>query len=379
MTTGWTEARQVARDAAEPLEAITVDLGGALGLALAEHLPALVSLPLCDTSAMDGYAVRGTGPWQVIGRRLAGACTSGAALEPGQALEIATGAPIPLGTWAVLPVELSALEGSTVAGELPGKHHIRRRGEDIPRGRRVLQAGSVVTPAALGLAASVGYDVLRVHRRPRVRVVVSGDELLTTGLPTHGQVRDAIGPLLPGLITAAGGELLDTQFVADRAGALSESLACDDVDVVAVCGSTSVGPADHLRPVLGALKADVLVDGVACRPGHPQLLAALPDGRHVVGLPGNPFAALAAGHTLLAPLLHGLAGHSPKAPLTGRLRGAVTARATETRLVPAVRTDDALVPVGRDRAGNLWGAAMADVLAVVPPQWTGPEVEVLPL
>jgi molybdopterin molybdotransferase len=376
MTTGWAEARQAARDAAEPLETITVTLHEALGLAFAGHLPALVPLPLCDTAAMDGYAVRGPGPWTVVGQRLAGPCEA-AAIEAGQAFEIATGAPVPLGTEAVLPVELSSVDGSRVAGALPAKTHIRRRGEDVPRGRRVLPAGTVVTPAVLGLAASVGYDCLRVHRRPRVRVVVSGDELLHAGLPAHGQVRDAIGPLLPGLISTAGGELVDTQFVADRAGALSEALACDDVDVVAVCGSTSVGPADHLRPVLGAQKADILVDGVACRPGHPQLLATLPDGRHVVGLPGNPFAALAAGHTLLAPLLHGLAGRSPKAPVTGRLRATIVAQ--ETRLVPAIRTDGALVPAGRDRAGNLWGAAMADVLAVVPPQWTGSDVEVLPL
>jgi molybdopterin molybdotransferase len=376
MTTGWAEARQAARDAAEPLETITVTLHEALGLAFAGHLPALVPLPLCDTAAMDGYAVRGPGPWTVVGQRLAGPCEA-AAIEAGQAFEIATGAPVPLGTEAVLPVELSSVDGSRIAGALPAKTHIRRRGEDVPRGRRVLPAGTVVTPAVLGLAASVGYDCLRVHRRPRVRVVVSGDELLHAGLPAHGQVRDAIGPLLPGLIATAGGELVDTQFVADRAGALSEALACDDVDVVAVCGSTSVGPADHLRPVLGAQKADILVDGVACRPGHPQLLATLPDGRHVVGLPGNPFAALAAGHTLLAPLLHGLAGRSPKAPVTGRLRATIVAQ--ETRLVPAIRTDGDLVPAGRDRAGNLWGAAMADVLAVVPPQWTGSDVEVLPL
>ncbi|MFC0435225.1 molybdopterin molybdotransferase MoeA [Kutzneria buriramensis] len=377
MTTGWVEARQAARTAAEPLETITVPLRDALGLALAGHLPALVPLPLCDTAAMDGYAVRGPGPWTIVGRRLAGPCAA-VTIEPGEAYEIATGAPIPVGAEAVLPIEQSSVDETTLNGN-PGKPHIRRRGEDIPRGRRVLQAGAVVTPAALGLAASVGYDVLSVHRRPKVRVIVSGDELLTAGLPTHGQVRDAIGPLLPGLIADAGGELSDTQFVADRAGSLSEALACDDVDVIAVCGSTSVGPADHLRPVLGALKADVLVDGVACRPGHPQLLAALPDGRRVVGLPGNPFAALAAGHTLLAPLLHRLAGRSPKPPLTGRLRASIAARERETRLVPAVRTDDAIVPVGRDRAGNLWGAAMADVLAVVPPQWTGAEVEVLPL
>ena len=97
----------------------------------------------------------------------------------------------------------------------------------------------------------------------------------------------------------------------------------------------------------------------------------------MVGLPGNPFAALAAGHTLLAPLLHRRAGHSPRAPLTGHLRATIVAR--QTRLVPAIRTGDALVPVGRDRAGNLWGAAMADVLAAVPPQWTRSDVEILPL
>jgi len=163
MTTGWAEARQVARDAAEPLEAITVTLREALGLAIAEHLPALVPLPLCDTAAMDGYAVRGDGPWTIVGRRLAGPCTA-TVIEPGQAYEIATGAPVPAGTEAVLPVEMSSVDGNTLSGTPPAKTHIRRRGEDVPRGRRVLQAGTVVTPAVLGLA---GFAPPLPRWRPR--------------------------------------------------------------------------------------------------------------------------------------------------------------------------------------------------------------------
>ncbi|MFD0744513.1 molybdopterin-binding protein [Phytohabitans flavus] len=214
---------------------------------------------------------------------------------------------------------------------------------------------------------------------PLVGVVITGAELRNTGLPAPGQVRDAIGPMLPGLIRAAGGDLAWTVQIADDRSTLVDALRRHDSDVLVVCGATSAGAGDHLRGALEALDARVMVRGVACRPGHPQLLARLPGGRFVVGLPGNPFAALVATLTLLAPLLGRLAGRAAPAAVTAPLAGPVATHSRLTRLVPVVRIGSAVLPVGHDRPGSLWGAASADALAVVPPGWDGAEVELLPL
>jgi molybdopterin molybdotransferase len=210
-------------------------------------------------------------------------------------------------------------------------------------------------------------------------VVVTGAELLGSGLPAPGRVRDAIGPLLPGLVRSAGGELAWTVRIADDGTLLTDALRRPGVDVAVVCGATSAGAADHLRRVLDALAARVPVHGVACRPGHPQLFAVLPDGRFVVGLPGNPYAALVAALTLLEPLLGGLAGRRARPAVTARLAGPVVAHDRDTRLVAVTRVGSSAVPVGHDRPGSLWGAAGADALAVVPPGWSGAEVELLAL
>ncbi|GAA3140420.1 hypothetical protein GCM10020001_073780 [Nonomuraea salmonea] len=282
---------------------------------------------------------------------------------------------------------------------MPGRH-IRRRGEDIAEGAVVLGAGTVVTPVTLGLAAALGHDVLEVRPRPRVAVLVTGDEVVDAGLPAPGRVRDAIGPFLPGLVEWAGGRVATTTRLPDGPAALRAALAgwaehgagggwpagadapsgwpeCRE-DVVVVCGASSKGPADHLRAVLAELGADVLVDGVAVRPGHPQALARLTDGRLVVGLPGNPFAALAAALTLLAPILRELSG-VPAARETSALSGEVRPHPRDTRLVPVRRSGRGAVPVGHDRPGSLWGAALADALAVVPPGWSGEQVELIEL
>jgi molybdopterin molybdotransferase len=400
MNMPWNLARQTARDAVKPLEAVEVALPDALGRALASGVRALASQPACDTSAMDGYAVAGAGPWVVVGRVAAGDPVPGL-IRAGEAFGVATGAAVPAGADAVIPVELCSVEAGVLreaatAGHTaspaprrpPGKH-IRRRGEDWSAGDELVPAGSLVSPTVLGLAAGAGHDTLLVHRRPRVAVVVTGDELLQAGPPRPGRVRDAIGPMVPGLL--AGADLLGTVHLRDDRSTLADALravpsavadpptadptapAFDQADVLVTCGATSVGPADHLRNVLHDLDAEILVSGVACRPGHPMLLAALPDGRCVVGLPGNPFAALAAVLTLLRPLLDTLGGHAIRPPVTATLN--VSAHPTDTRLVPT-RTG---VPVGHDRPGSLWGAALADALAVVPPGHQSGVVELLPL
>ncbi|WP_205650197.1 molybdopterin molybdotransferase MoeA [Actinoplanes solisilvae] len=375
----WHEARRFAREAGRPLPPIDVPLGGAAGATLAKPLVALSPLPAYDSAAMDGYAVAGTGPWRIVGRVLAGDPAPASPLRPGTAMEIGTGALVPVGADAVLPYERCTRTDGMVNGNLSPGRHIRRRGEDCPAGQEVLAAGTVVNPVVLGLAASLGHDTLTVHRRPRAAVVVTGAELRTSGIPAAGQVRDAIGPMLPGLIRAAGAEPAWETRVTDRPTALVDALRRSDADVLVVCGATSAGAADHLRAALDTVDARVPIRGVACRPGHPQLFAVLPDGRFVVGLPGNPFAALVAALTLLSPLLGALAGRTEPPLATATLAGPVTPHAHDTRLVPVTRLGPLAVTVGHDRPGSLWGAAGAEALAVVPPRWHGGEVELLPL
>ncbi|WP_434442977.1 molybdopterin molybdotransferase MoeA [Lentzea sp. E54] len=374
MTMPWTLARQTAREAAKPLDAVELALPDALGLALAAGVRALASQPTCDTSAMDGYAVAGPGPWTIVGGVAAGDPVPDVVLTPGEAFGVATGAPVPDGAEAVVPVELCSARGTVLSGDAVPGRHIRRRGEDWSAGDELVPAGSRISPAVLGLAAGAGHDTFLAHRRPRVAVVVTGDELLHAGPPRPGRVRDAIGPMLPGLLT--GADLLATTHVRDDPSALADALTADAADVLVTCGATSVGRADHLRRVLRSLDAEVLVSGVACRPGHPMLLAVLPDGRCVAGLPGNPFAAFAAVLTLLQPLLDTLGGHTARPPVTAWLPD-VGAHPRDTRLVPVTRTGGAAVPAGHDRPGSLWGAALADALAVVPPGHSGGEVELL--
>ncbi|WP_434094190.1 molybdopterin molybdotransferase MoeA [Nonomuraea wenchangensis] len=374
----WEAARRVAAGSVQPLGAVPVPPADALGCRLAGPLRALVAVPGVDVSAMDGYAVAGDGPWRLVGRVLAGGEAHPGPLALGEAVEIATGAPVPAGAEAVVPYERAVAGAGSVDGVAEAGRHIRRRGEDIPEGAVVLEAGAVVTPVALGLAAALGHDDLLVRPRPGVLVLITGDEVVHKGRPGAGRVRDAIGPFLPGLVEWAGGRVTDTVHLPDGPSALQAALTRGGADVVVVCGASSKGPADHLRGVLAALGADVLVDGVAVRPGHPQALARLPHGPLVAGLPGNPFAALGAALTLLVPALRGLTG-TPATRETGTLAGDVRPHPRDTRLVPVRRTPEGAAPVGHDRPGSLWGAALADALAVVPPGWDGERVELIEL
>ena len=376
----WARARAIAAEVAKPLDRIVVDLGDALGAVLAAPLTARLPQPYCAVSAMDGYAVAGPPPWRITGLRLfAGDRPWDRPLSPGQAAEIATGAPVPAGADAVLPVEHAHREGNLLSGVLGAKPHIRPAGEDFAAGSLLVPESATVTPAVLGLAAGLGCDTLYVHRRPRVSVVLTGDELLRGGLPEPGRVRDAIGPMLPGLIERFGGVPAGMSYAPDRIDALAELLVDGDEDVLVVCGSTSVGAADHLHTRLASARAQLFVDGVACRPGHPQLLAGLPDGRFVLGLPGNPAAALVAALTLLGPLLGALAGRRPPPLATAVVRDAPKSHHRDTLLRGVVVDGDEVIPVGGDRPGSLLAPARADALAVLPPNWVGPRAELLPL
>ncbi len=374
----WAEARLRAYAAGRAGEPVEVPLSDAAGATLAAPLVAPRPLPGADVAAMDGYAVAGTGPWRVVHHLLADAVDPGR-LGPGAAAEIATGAPVPAGADAVLPYEAARRRGATVTGDIAAGRHIRRTGEAVPARATLAGSGAAVTPALLGLAGGLGLDALCVRRRPRVRAVICGAEIVPAGPPGPGRVRDALGPALPGLVAGSGGDLAGLTRVGDDRRDLAAALADPAGDVLLTCGGSSAGPSDALPAVLRDTGAEIHVAGVACRPGHPQTLAVLPDGRPVVGLPGNPFAALVALLTLLGPLCAGLTGRPMPMLATARLAAAVPPP-ERTRVLPVRRTDGAtVVPTGHDGPASLWGAAVADALAVVPQGWACGPVDLLEL
>ncbi|MET7288078.1 molybdopterin molybdotransferase MoeA [Streptomyces sp. NPDC005573] len=377
--TGWEQARSAARAAAgQPLHAVPRTLADSLGHALAEPLTALTDLPSFATSAMDGWAVSGPGPWRLGGAGiLAGA--SPEPLGPDTAIPIATGAPLPPGATAVLRREHGEADGQGVLHDrspgpepLAGGRDVRPRGQECRSGEPLLPAGTTVTPAVLGLAAATGYDRLLVHRRPSVELFVLGDELLHSGVPRGGRVRDALGPLLPPWLESLGAELTGRHRIADELGPLHEAVRDSTADVVITTGSTAAGPVDFLHDTLSALGARLPVDSVAVRPGHPMLLAELPpapDGRarRLVGLPGNPLAAVAGMVTLAVPLLRSLGGHADTEPCLLSAAEALPGHPRDTKLLPVRATGSTVAPLPYSGPAMLRGLAFADGLAVLPP------------
>ncbi|MFB8084814.1 molybdopterin-binding protein [Streptomyces sp. NPDC055992] len=384
---GWTRAVHVER----------VGLGGALGRVLGAPLAALTDLPSFDTSAMDGWAVAGPGPWNIreddgilAGH---GAC---APLPDGAAVRIATGARVPAEVTAVIRSEHAHADEAKglLYAQRPVSQgqDIRPRGQECRSGEQLLPAGTVVTPAVLGLAAAAGYDELPVRPRPRVDILVLGDELLTAGLPRDGLIRDALGPMIGPWLHALGAEVSPPRRLGDDAEALWKALTGSEADLIITTGGTAAGPVDHVHRVLDRIGAELLVDGVAVRPGHPMLLARLGSaGPCLVGLPGNPLAAVSGLLTLAGPLLGGLAGRTPDDPYRAAVRDDVQGHPHDTRLVPVVHRAagepgtaggaEYVVPLHYNGPAMLRGIAAADGLAVVEPGGvrSGTEVEILDL
>ncbi|MFF7641624.1 molybdopterin-binding protein [Streptomyces canus] len=388
--TPWPEARATAARAARTVTRgarrapVSVRLDDALGLTLAAPLDALTDLPSFDTSAMDGWVVAGPGPWAVRDEGVLAGHAEPAPLTDGEAARIATGARVPPDTTAVLRSEHGQTDEKgrlhATRTVVPGQD-IRPRGQECRSGDQLLPPGTLVTPAVLGLAAAAGYDTLTAVPRPRVEVLVLGDELLTEGTPRDGLIRDALGPMLPPWLRALGAEVTAVRRLGDSAEALHKAVTKSQADVIVTTGGTAAGPVDHVHPILRRIGAELLVDGVKVRPGHPMLLARTKENQHLVGLPGNPLAAVSGLLTLAEPLLRTLAARPAPEPYTLPLRDEAHGHPYDTRLVPVVLRGDSVVPLHYNGPAMLRGIAAADALAVVPPGGARPgqEAELLDL
>jgi molybdopterin molybdotransferase len=379
---GWADARtasHAAGRAAAP-EPTMLSLEEADGLALAEPLITLTDLPAFPTSSVDGFAIRGAGPWRLAGRVLAGETAD--TLADGTAIEIATGAMVPAGTEHIVRVEDSAqttVDGDTMVSGTPRPQaEWREPGDEAHKGEELLPAGTPVNPGVLGLAAACGYDGLLVHPVPRVALLVFGDELLTAGTPGEGRVRDSLGPQLPGWLRRLGARVLpefaprgpiEDTLDAHR-DALAEALTV--ADVVCTTGGTMHGPVDHLHPALAALGAEYVVNTVAVRPGFPMLVAQLPGGKFVAGLPGNPQSAVVALMSLVEPLLAGLAGRPEPRFAEVTLGEPVPGRGSYTHLaLVRVDADGLAYPLAHAASAMLRGLAQSVGFAVIAPGTEG--------
>lgn len=366
---------------AEPIELRLVD---ALGLVLADDVTSDVQLPAYRNAAMDGYAVVAgdladatqDAPTQlpVIGEVTAG-MQELPVISSGRVVRIMTGAPLPPGADAVVPVELTSGGRAQVAFHAqvgPGQN-VRDPGEDLEVGTPLVSAGRRLSPADVALLAAAGVTRVRCLPPPRVVVLSSGDELVRADdVPTIGQIRDSNGPMLAALVRAAGGVPFSTGIVRDDRKALMHSFDTNTghADLFVCTGGASAGTRDLMPDVIAALGEAVSVK-VAMKPGMPQIRGRI--GKvPVIGLPGNPVSAFVSFEVFARPAIRHLQGRRDVA------RPTVTAVAGEPLTAPPhkrgftrvrlSRDDGQWVarPTGGQGSHLITSIARADGLAVIP-------------
>lgn len=386
----WHQARELLHAAgnSHPAPVQHVPLEQAIDRYLGTGLRSPMDVPHYDSSAMDGYALRGAPPWQLItapepdeGENIHRRTLP---LADSTATPILTGGLIPQGTEAILRTEHSQLTGNTLTPApgiftdparpypAPGAD-IRRAGEELTAGAVVATAGTRVTPRAIGAWATLGFDTLPVRSPATVGIAYTGNEVITSGLPAPGEVRDAFSPQFPRMISDLGGTVTTTARLKDSPQQISSWLADTCADILLVTGGSSTSDVDWVRRTLADLGATDLFESVTIRPGHPALAATLPGGILVLGLPGNPLAAHTALYSYLPAYLTGVYGLPLPALATGTLTAAVPGyRKKDLRLIPAAlsvtATGTALTPGDRTRSHMLTSFATADALALIPPQ-----------
>ena len=360
-----------------------VSLDAASGRLLAVDIASTVNVPNFQRAMMDGFALKAADIADAteansIAIDILGDCFPGKAfageVRAGQGVRIMTGAPMPSGADCVLPVELTEIVDNEVRAlkRLSIGKHSGSVGEDIASGDTVLSAGRVLRPQDVGVLSSIGHSEIAVVRQPRVRIVVTGDELLRAGELPHGcQIVDANGPMLMALVERDGGLPQHPGIVPDDRDAILAALE-DDADILLTSGGSSVGQEDHV-PTLLAEHGELAVHGVAMRPAGPIGMGTL-NGRIVMLLPGNPVACLWGYDLLAGRAIRRLGGRNADWPY--RKTTAVLGREIKS---PVGRLDYVRVhlkegkvePVSSSGASVLSSTTHADGFVVVPTEVAG--------
>ncbi len=381
------QRRILARISTLPSERI--DLEAARGRVLAAALVAGADLPPWDNSAMDGYAVRaaevGPGTELTVALDLPAGAASGQVLTERAAARIMTGAPLPVGADAVVPVERTEGPGGEgvfagvgervrFTGEVHGGDNVRPRGEDARAGAVVAPAGAACGPAVIAMAATTGHARIEVIRRPTVAIVSTGDELVDidrAGEPDVIVNGNAYGAAAQ--VAAAGGVPRRLPIVPDELEATRAAItdALTD-DAVLTIGGVSVGERDHVRRALADAGVELAFWRVAIRPGGPMAFGISADGRPVFALPGNPVSAQVTFHLFARPALRRMAGHArcfPR-PLAARLAEPVRPHPEKALYLRARLEPDGggwrAALTGPQGSGLLSSLVRADALVVVP-------------
>lgn len=370
----------------EPLAPLDLTLLDAHGCVLAEDVVAPLPLPPFDNSAMDGYAVRANDVagasvanpvvLPVVGDIAAGSATP-YTVQPGLCVRIMTGAPMPPGADAIVPVENTDGGIAQVAirePAVPGRH-IRRAGEDVAPGTTVLPTGAHLGAAQVGLLAAVGRDRVSVRPRPRVVVLSTGSELVDPGQPlSTGKIPDSNSTLLTAAAQEAGAIAFRVGIVPDDPRQLIDTLEDQLIraDLVVTSGGVSVGAYDVVKEALGRI-GEVKFERVAMQPGMPQGFGLIgPDKTPFFGLPGNPVSAYVSFEVFVRPTLRRMLGVEPlnRPTVRARLTDAITSppgRRTYARAWVSVEKGEYVVkPVGGSGSHLIASLAGANALVVVP-------------
>lgn len=374
------QVSRLVRELARALSAESVGLAEATGRVLAGEVVAPVAVPGFLRAAMDGYALRGEETFgasdynpltfRLIGQAMPGRPFPGV-VGRGQAVRIMTGAPVPPGADAVLMAEYAqeSHDGTAVSvtESVPPGRHVGQVGEDIEAGQTLLGPGRVLRPQDVGVVASVGLASVSVVRRPRVRLVITGDELLPPGsMPTGARIVDSNSVMLAGLVSRDGGSALCDPIVPDRREAVEAAILDPGGDLVLVSGGSSVGIEDH-APLIVAAHGELLVHGVAMRPSSPAGMGRI-GNRLVFLLPGNPVSCLCAYEFFAGPAVRLLGGRSPAWPhrqVRARLARKIASPAGRVDYVRVRLAEAGVEPVAVSGASILSSTIRADGFVIV--------------
>lgn len=370
----------------ERLGSETIDSRTANGRVLIAEVTSEVEVPGFDRAAMDGYALRGeetfgADSYSPISFSLIGRVRPGSAeqlfVEPGQAVEIATGGPMPAGADTVVRVESTEVDGPVVrvTEPTPPGRHVGRAGEDIARGTEVLHAGRVLRPQDLGVLSAIGVDRVEVVRKPRAAILITGDELLPSGSrPTGSRVVDANSPMLAALVWRDGGVPRVVGPLLDDRELIRSAIieATCSADVLLISGGSSTGPEDHAPGLIVEL-GELAVHGIAIRPASPAGLGFL-GHCPVVLLPGNPVSCLCAYDFFAGPILRKQGGRPanwPYRPIErplGQKLSSVIGRVDYARVSIV---EDRVEPLAISGASILSSTTRSDGFVVVPADLEG--------